>query len=720
MEHKIRFNSGEAFWHCPNCEHVIEISPPVKEVAPSKKLNIPLTHEQEDIVSFAPGQKNIAINATAGSGKSSTLIKRALAQGASQALFLAFNKDAAYSINEKLGLRYGPQQPRAGVSVTLHQVAWACLDPTLSVKALNRNDPNGKGSIQNYLRVIGDQLGAEFGGNSRRRGRGHSQSNLQKLLIKYMNACVQTLSSPGAQQPPLNDWRFVPVALQFLQVFRSDRVTSFDLVDLTFEFALMSLTGADSIAEAIDAKPLFHKVPHQLRSVKEILVDEAQDLTPLQWKTVDKLAKALGAPLAVVGDSDQSIYGFRFADVDEFLDRCTDIKYEKKSLSTNFRCAKGVIRAADKLIQNNIIRLPKTISGSKEVEGEIQAISCWNYNDEARYVAEKIREEVDAEEKEYNDYAVLGRTNASLAAIEFELFRKRIPANVVGTRSLLRRETRSIIDFLRLEDDPNAKSIISDESRPMPALQALSMLPGIGAASIVAAMNNVAQNIISDPVDELLLVARGEEAKKKVAQAQALLTKFRASSLSLAEKAKEIRDLFFEEGQKILGIMEEGEAEEEDPRQLVEPLISLCHHCKTIEDIEEFVTATADTDKRNYVTLSTIHKAKGLEWNTVFIPHCVEGQFPHIYSQKDNKEIESERRLFYVAMTRAEERLFFICPFITINDSRELGSQPSYFLDEAGKGDLFQLIDEMQDDKRALAKKKTERAKRAKNRSLLI
>ncbi len=720
MEHKIRFRSGEAFWHCPNCEHVIDISPVVKDVVPSKKLDIVLTSEQKDIVQFAPGGKNIAINATAGSGKSSTLIKRALAQGASQAIFLAFNKDAAYSINEKLGLRYGPQQPRAGVSVTLHQVAWACLDPTLAVRALNKSTPEGRGEINEYGRQLTARLAAEFGGQTRNRGRGHSAGNRQKLLIKYMNACVQTLAVPGAAKPPLGDWRFVPLALQFLQTFRSDRVTSFDLVDLTFEYAMMSLTGMGNIEDAFSAEPLLEKVPHQLRGIKEVLVDEAQDLTPLQWKTVDTLAKALGASLAVCGDIDQGIYSFRFADVDEFLGRCEDTAYEQKNLSTNFRCAKQVIRAADKLIKHNVVRLPKTIIGSKEIEGEVKGITCWNYNDEARYIADTIRDEVDAGEKKYSDYAILSRTNAALTAIEFELFRNRIPASMVGTRSLMRREIRSIIDFMRLEKDRRAYSIASDPGTPVPALRALTMLPGVGAASVATALQNASKEIIADPLNELILVARGDHAKKRVAAAKALLERFENSTLSLDEKAIQIRDLFFEEGSKVLGNMDEGDAEEEDPRELVEPFISLCRTCDTLEDIEEFIFAIEDTDERNYVTLSTVHKAKGLEWNTVFIPHCVEGQFPHIYSLKDPSEAEGERRLFYVAMTRAEERLFFICPFITINDVRELGSPPSSYLGEAGSGDVFPIIDEMKEEKRAIAKKKIEKAKRAKQRRLLI
>ncbi len=720
MEHKIQFRTGEAFWHCPNCEHVIDISPPVKEITPSKKLDIVLTSEQEQIVNFAPGQKNIAINATAGSGKSSTLIKRALEQGATKAIFLAFNKDAAYSINEKLGLRYGPQQPRAGVSVTLHQAAWACLDPGLNIQALNRSDSEGRGLISQYNSRFRERLAAEFGSQARRKGRGHSANNLQKLLVNYMNSCVQNLATPGASPPPQKDWRFVPLALEFLQTFRSDRVTSFDLVDLTFEYAMMSLTATTNIEDAFSAEPLLSQVPYQLRGVKEVLVDEAQDLTPLQWKTVDTLAKALGASLAVCGDIDQSIYSFRFADIDEFLGRCEDVAYEQKSLSTNFRCAKKVIRAADKLINHNLVRLPKTIAGSKEIEGEVKAVTCWNYNDEARYIAELIKEEVDAGMKKYNDYAVLSRTNAALTAIEFELFRKRVPASVVGTRSLMRREIRSMIDFLRLEVDIRAHSIASDPAMPSPALRALIILPGIGPGSVATALQNSAAQVIGDPLNELIHIARGDAAKKNVAAAKALLEKFKKGSLTLAQRAEEIRDLFFPEGMKVLGNMDEGDSEEEDPRELVEPFISMCRNCDSLADIEEFIFATQDTDERNYVTLSTVHKAKGLEWNTVIIPHCVEGLFPHVYASREPGGLEGERRLFYVAMTRAEERLFFICPFITVSDARETGSSPSSFLDEAGAKDSFPIVDEMREEKRTIVQKKIEKAERAKQRRLLI
>jgi DNA helicase-2/ATP-dependent DNA helicase PcrA len=418
---------------------------------------------------------------------------------------------------------------------------------------------------------------------------------------------------------------------------------------------------------------------------KYIHVDEYQDTNTAQYHLVSLLAHA-SRNLCVVGDDDQSIYGWRGANIRNILDFEKEFKDCKViRLEQNYRSSQTILNAANNVIKNNIGRKKKTLWTQNPQGHKIQYYHGNNEHEEAMFVANEIRKLVMHENKSYNNFAVLYRMNAQSRVLEEILMREGIPYRIYGgLRFYDRKEIKDIIAYLRVVLNP------LDEI----ALKRIINVPrrGIGNATLDTA-EQIARNrglsifsIISSSaeIDEL------RRASSKLQKFVDLINRFRAlkDSMRISEL---IQDVIKQSG--ILPELEAEKTEEAKSRiENIKEFISVAMEFEAQSDdqtLEAFlanISLVTDLDEyeeeKESIAMMTFHSAKGLEFPVVFMVGMEEGVFPGYRSISDENELEEERRLCYVGMTRAMEKLYLVN-----THSRTLFGNTSYnkesrFIDE--------------------------------------
>lgn len=428
---------------------------------------------------------------------------------------------------------------------------------------------------------------------------------------------------------------------------------------------------------------LFNKNPNVLQEYQErfkyVLVDEYQDTNEAQYILV-KMISAKYKNICVVGDESQSIYSFRGANYRNILNFEKDYKDTKiVLLEENYRSTKYILNVANDIIKNNVNRKDKNLWTKNKEGSKVKYYKSQNEKDEAYHVVSEIKKLI-INGVNKSDIAVLYRTNAQSRNMEEALLKENIPYKVVGSFFFYKRkEIKDLIAYLKLiynnDDDTSLLRIINVPKR------------GIGAKTI--------ENLeIESKINKTSLydsIKSGKELEfKKLIEEIKNLEKY----LSLTE----LIDVILEK----TGIKKELESEktlESDIR--LENLEEFKSITKTFEEkygiislqafLEE-ISLVADMEEHNLdtdlVTLMTVHSAKGLEFDNVFIIGLEEGIFPHNNSLMNHEEIEEERRLFYVAVTRAKKRLELVNAkkrMLYGNDSSNL---PSRFINEINKENL--------------------------------
>ena len=435
---------------------------------------------------------------------------------------------------------------------------------------------------------------------------------------------------------------------------------------------------------------LFEKNPEILEKYqnkfKYILVDEYQDTNYVQYVLVRSLAKKSGN-LCVVGDDDQSIYKFRGATIENILNFEKNFKGAKTiRLEQNYRSTQTILDAANAVIQNNLGRKGKTLWTENEKGDKIKSHTAYSEHDEAEYIAEAIQDLV-AKGAKYSDIAVLYRMNSQSNIIEKVLIKCGIPYRILGgLRFYERKEIRDMIAYLSVINNPldevRLKRIINQPRR------------SIGERTITQAME-----LSKETGKSLLEIIRDADKYEQLQRVSLKLKNFADLIDDLIEVSKnpdtklyELYDILLEK----TGYIDYLKNDKEPPESRIENVKELFTNLKKYEEenpgaatlagfLEE-VSLLSDID--NYdensdsVVLMTLHSAKGLEFTNVFIPGFEEGIFPGVQSMMDENEIEEERRLAYVGITRSKKKLY-----ILNSDSRMLfGStshnKPSRFLNE--------------------------------------
>jgi DNA helicase-2/ATP-dependent DNA helicase PcrA len=413
---------------------------------------------------------------------------------------------------------------------------------------------------------------------------------------------------------------------------------------------------------------LFELFPSVLEAYQNrfhyILVDEYQDTNHAQYKLV-RLLSGKHRNICVVGDDDQSVYSFRGADIRNILEferdwpDCKILKLEQ-----NYRSTKTILEAASQLVRNNRGRKDKRLWTANS-EGELVArYQAENEHDEAEFIAGEIERLVDEQERRYQDFAIFYRTNAQSRVIEEVFLRYGLPYKIVGGFKFYeRQEIKDVLAYLKVISNPldtvSLKRIINVPKRR------------IGETSV----SQIESYALEKNISFYEAVTRAEEIpwlseaqKERIKGFVQLIEGFRKAQRdkSVAELAK----LVVEKSGYLDRLKAEGTIEASNRLENVNELLTAIgefenmHLEASLADFLAEVSLLTDIDvydeATEAVTLMTLHNAKGLEFPVVFITGMEEGIFPHIRSLTDTQELEEERRLCYVGMTRAKEKLYLI------------------------------------------------------------
>lgn len=396
---------------------------------------------------------------------------------------------------------------------------------------------------------------------------------------------------------------------------------------------------------------------------KYVLVDEYQDTNKAQFTLVTLLASKYGN-ITVVGDNDQGIYSFRGADITNILNFEKDFPGTQIiKLEQNYRCTGNILKAANAVIKHNAVKYDKKLWTEND-EGHKPCIySGDDEYDEATYIVKQINHLKTEEYYKYLDFAVLYRMNSQSRAIEDILRRENIPYKIIGGLKFYeRKEIKDIIAYLRLifntNDNLSLKRIINEPKRGVgkTSLDAIQEVADSNGISMYEVIKNAAQyglNRVFINTREFIeqienLIAKKDEIKISDLIKETLRTTGYTQALkneNTIEAESRIQNL-----DEFLTVAIEFEDESAE---------------NTLGDFLEGITLTTDLDNadtsEDSVTLMTLHSAKGLEFPVVFLVGMEEGIFPGYKSIGEEKELEEERRLFYVGITRAKEYLHLTC-----------------------------------------------------------
>ena len=409
-----------------------------------------------------------------------------------------------------------------------------------------------------------------------------------------------------------------------------------------------------------------------------ILVDEYQDTNAIQGAIVDLLASR-HRNLAVVGDDSQSIYSFRgasFENIITFTDRYPEAREYR--LETNYRSVPEILTLANASIAQNARRLPKTLRAIRSSGLKPTVVPCQDHFTQSRFIAEYVLHLLD-EGRCLNDVAVLYRSHWHSLEIQLEFQRRNIPFQIRGgLRFFEQAHMKDVLCYMRVLQNPR------DE---LAWLRLLKMLPRVGSALSRRVWRRIGD--AADPFNEIFTT---ETASLLPASARPFYGEFTHLLKKTAEldSPGEIIDLVLKEfyDDYLVSHYDGAAMRREDIR-------ALANFAGQYQNVEAFLadvslagefsgeTCVAGPTEQEFVILSTIHQAKGLEWPVVFIPWLADGRFPTDMAMNKDEDLQEERRVFHVAVTRARDEVYLVVPQVYRNRGGNLiMMKPSRFLTE--------------------------------------
>lgn len=474
------------------------------------------------------------------------------------------------------------------------------------------------------------------------------------------------------------------VYAEYQKRLRSDQALDFD--DLIMQTIVLFEKDKETLA--------FYQ-----RKFRYIHVDEYQDTNEAQYQLVHMLAEGYHN-LCVVGDADQSIYGWRGANMQNILDFKKDYpKAQVILLEQNYRSTKTILSAANDVIQNNQNRQAKTLWTENREGDKITYYRAQSETDEAIFVIRRIEVEIADNHRKYGDFAILYRTNAQSRAIEEAFVKSNIPYKMVGGHKFYdRKEIRDALAYFRLvvnpEDDMSFNRIVNEPKR------------GIGNTSV-----EKLEAFANEHDWSLLEAAANAELSPIAGKARGQLAKFgkmiqqlgtRRQDLNVTEMMQAIL-----EDSGYLSTLRAAHNLEADTRiENLEELLSVTQgfdsrYQPENEDSDIFVDFLAELallsdqddveEDAQEVTLMTLHAAKGLEFPVVFLVGMEEGLFPLSRASMDESELEEERRLAYVGITRAKQKLYLSNAYGRMLYGQRQNNPASRFIEEINP-DLLEVI----------------------------
>ncbi len=474
-------------------------------------------------------------------------------------------------------------------------------------------------------------------------------------------------------------------------VARCQRSGAMDFDDLLFQLYRLFRDNPDNV------------VDKYRRKFRYIHVDEFQDTNFLQYAILRRLLKYEGSPenVFVVGDDAQSIYAFRGATIDNILDFEKDYPNLKVfKLEQNYRSTHHIVSAANEVIAFNRKQLQKTIWTDKESRQKIKLVRCMTDDEEARRVADLILEQKNRYHLPNSEIAILYRTNAQSRKFEEHLRRLNVPYRVFGGTSFYqRKEVKDFVADLRRAVNPN------DEE----ALRRIINVPARGISDATVDKLTSLASVKSLPVWEAMLLPDldvTDRARKSLAVFRNMVEEWRGRIVSdnayrlaadILKRSGLLDSLKSDTSPEGIGRMENVNAvldavsEFADNPTLLEddfndPTLTDRTHDRSLAAYLQTITLLTDADEntgeRDFITLMSTHAAKGLEFNSVFITGLEENLFPSFMAMEDPNGLDEERRLFYVAITRAKEFLTMSYAQNRYRFGQIRVSEPSRFLEE--------------------------------------
>jgi len=438
-----------------------------------------------------------------------------------------------------------------------------------------------------------------------------------------------------------------------------------------------------------------------------VLVDEYQDTNFAQHLIVQRLCE-VHRRICVVGDDAQSIYSFRGANIDNILQfknqypGCRIFKLER-----NYRSTQNIVNAANSLIHKNTKQIQKTVYSEKEEGNKVSICSSYSDYEEGYAVAGKIND-MRMRNYDYADFAILYRTNAQSRILEEALRKRGIPYKIYGGLSFYqRKEVKDVISYLRLiinpHDEEAFKRVINYPAR------------GIGDTTLnkliaAATEHNVSLwTVLDDPIGYALQINNG--TAKKLSDFRELISGFIERNVKLS--AEEIASAVVKESGIVSTLFQdrsvEGISKQENLQELLKGIAEFCEirreegaeHVSLADFLSEVSLLTdQDNDKEeqaNKVTMMTVHAAKGLEFRNVFVVGLEEDLFPSAMSKDNPRAVEEERRLFYVAITRAEENCVLTYAKSRYRNGQSAMCSPSRFLKDIDTQYIYKTKDAIAD-----------------------
>ncbi|GBE64716.1 ATP-dependent DNA helicase UvrD1 [Mycobacterium sp. MFM001] len=615
----------------------------------------------------------LLIVAGAGSGKTAVLTRRiaylmgARDVGAGQILAITFTNKAAAEMRERVVQLIGPRARSMWVS-TFHSTCVRILrNQATLIPGLNSNfSIYDADDSRRLLQMIGKDMGLDI--------KRYSPRLLANAISNLKNELIDPQQATSALSDDSDDLARTVAAVYSEYQHRLRAANALDFDDL--------------IGETVAVLQAFPQIAqHYRRRFRHILVDEYQDTNHAQYVLVRELVGhgtddgLPPAELCVVGDADQSIYAFRGATIRNIEDFERDYPDATTILlEQNYRSTQNILSAANSVISRNSGRREKRL-WTDAGEGElIVGYVADNEHDEARFVAEEIEALAGRGEITYNDVAVFYRTNNSSRSLEEVFIRAGIPYKVVGgVRFYERKEIRDIVAYLRVLDNPgDAVSLrrilntprrgIGDRAEACVAVYAentgASFADALDAAAEgkVPMLNSRSVKAIAgfvEMLDELRGHLDGDlgELVEAVLNRTGYRTELESSSdpqdLARLDNLNELVSVAHEFATDMANAaaLEEGADDEDVPDTSV--LAQFLERVSLVADADEIPEHNAGV-----VTLMTLHTAKGLEFPVVFVTGWEDGMFPHMRALGDPTELSEERRLVYVGITRARQRLY--------------------------------------------------------------
>ncbi len=658
-----------------------------------------LNSEQRAAVECVDGP--VLIVAGAGSGKTRVLTSRiayAIERGAdpSRILALTFTKKAASEMKERIGRMVGERKARRLYMGTFHSVFIRFLrefaDRIGYPASFTIYDT---GDSQSAIKACIKQLNLDDKVYKPKEVLSRISMAKNNLVTAeaYARNTTALMNDRAAKKPEIH-----AIFRLYAQMCRQSGVMDFDDILLNMNILLRDCPDAlASIADRFDY----------------ILVDEYQDTNFAQYLILKKLSQ-FRRNICVVGDDSQSIYAFRGARIENILNFRKDFPEAKTfRLERNYRSTRNIVGAANSLIAKNEARIPKNCVSVGEEGEKIRLIRAYTESEEALLIASSIISRMQSDHAEYQDFAILYRTNAQSRALEEALRKRNLPYMIYSGNSFFERaEVKDMMAYLKLavntRDDESFKRIVNKPARGIgdTSLNALAAAAQAAGTSLFeaagmdltpyglrpAAMNRIRE--FCAMIDRHAVRAKTESASSVAASLSSESGLYRFykedNSIEGQSRAANVEELlnsvsgFCEDrrGEFANGLVEDGVYSDTD--EIPEEDFPTVLLGEFLEDISllSAVDVPEDAENSNRIALMTAHSAKGLEFPYVYVSGMEENLFPSGGNLLSENDLEEERRLFYVALTRAEKAVALTFATTRMRNGKHESNAPSRFLRE--------------------------------------